>query len=185
MVDASGGIERAGFTVDPLPETGLQTFSGFLDATERELGRLAATGGAMLSADRGRMEKAHERWIGQPAMTERARGDEALTRSAELASAFLQQGPIVHFEAAPDHARLRLGPLLAFWPDGVAAFQLALRVYAAGRLPHEIRPLPGIGDLPLWWSIRENLAEEPGLVQPYLQLLAGEQPEWRYWAAVV
>lgn len=138
----------------------------------------------MLSADRGRMEKAHGRWTGRPAVTGRTRGDLALTRSAELAFAFLQEGPVVHFAAAPDNARLRLGPLLAFWPDGVAAFQLALRVYAAGRLPHEIRLSPEIGDLPLWWSMRENVAEEPGLAQPYLQLLAGEQPEWRYWAAV-
>lgn len=185
MTDAPCGIERAGFTVDPLPEAELQTLAGFLNAAEQELGRLGATGGAVLSADRGRMERAHGRWIGRPAVMGRTRGDVALMRSAGLAFAFLQESPIVQFETAPDHARLRLGPLLAFWPDGVAAFQLALRVYAAGRLPHEIRPLPGIGDLPLWWSMRENVAEEPGLVQPYLQLLAGEQPEWRYWAAVI
>lgn len=184
MTDASGGTGDAGFTVDPLPETKLQTFAGFLDSAERELGRLAATGGAVLSADRERMEKAHGCWIGGPAVTGRAGSDAVLTRAAGLAFAFLQEGPVVRFEAASDDARLRLGPLLAFWADGVAAFQLALRVYAAGRSPQEIRPLPGIGDLPLWWSMRENVAEEPGLVQPYLQLLAGEQPEWRYWAAV-
>ncbi len=184
MVDAATEIGLAGFTVDPLPASDLQTAAGFLDAAGREFGRLAARGGAMLSADRQRMEKAHGRWIGGSAMTGRARGDAALMRSAELASALLQEGPIVHSASAPDDARSRLGPLLAFWPDGVAAFQFALRVYAAERLPGEVRLSPGIGSLPLWWSMRENLAEEPGLVQPYLQLLAGEQPEWRYWAAV-
>ena len=183
MTDASTGSAFAGFTADPLPAAELRTAAGFLDAAERELGRLAEMGGAVLSVDRDRMEKAHGRWVARPDVTRHMRGDAALARSAGLASALLQEGPVVRSAAAPDAARSRLAPLLAFWPDGVAAFQLALRVYAAERSPHEVRLSRGIGELPLWWSMRENVAEEPGLVQPYLQLLAGEPPEWRYWAA--
>ena len=94
----------------------------------------------------------------------------------------LDAGPIVAFEPGADSAAAPLGAAARFWPDGLAAFHTALGLYATLRAPDLVARSPRALELPLWWSIRENLVEEPGLATPFLELLAGERPNGCYWS---
>ena len=112
-----------------------------------------------------------------------ARRARPAARCGVLVQSLLGAGPVVAFEPGADSAAAPLGAPARFWPDGLAAFHTALGLYATLRAPDLIARSPRALELSLWWSIRENLVEEPGLATPFLELLAGERPNWRYWFA--
>lgn len=121
------------------------------------------------------IERAFRRWMAQLPEARPGR-DPALTEAAGLIRALLEAPLLLRPRGGADACA-------AFWPDGVAAFVLALCSYAARRAPDRLPLSRDMDHLPLWWSIRENLAEEQGLARPFLQALAGEAPNWRYWAS--
>ena len=112
-----------------------------------------------------------------------ARCTRPAARCGVLVRSLLEAGPVVAFEPGADSAAAPLGAPARFWPDGLAAFHTALGLYAVLRAPDLVARSPRALELSLWWSIRENLLEESGLATPFLELLAGERPNWCYWSA--
>ena len=68
-----------------------------------------------------------------------------------------------------------------FWPEGHLYVSYCLAMRAAileeefGH--HMIRPIE-LDDIRVWQSFRENMAEDPALAIPFLDLFSGETPNW-------
>ena len=68
-----------------------------------------------------------------------------------------------------------------FWPEGsvYVAFCLNVRAAVLAQDFHEDQRLaPEMTDLRSWWSFRENVAEDSSLSIAFLDLFAGEDPDW-------
>lgn len=68
-----------------------------------------------------------------------------------------------------------------FWPEGYVyvAYCLNVRSAVLEQDFHEGRRLaPALGEIRTWWSFRENVAEDPSLGIAFLDLFAGEEPDW-------
>ena len=69
----------------------------------------------------------------------------------------------------------------AFWPEGYAyvTFCLNIRDAVLQQTYHETAGTSAtFHDLRTWWSFRENVAEDPRLALPFLELFAGISPVW-------
>lgn len=70
----------------------------------------------------------------------------------------------------------------AFWPEGYTATLFCLSVTAAAlaqEFDEATTLAPEVDDLRHWWSFRENVAEDPMLAVPFLEMFLGQQPLWR------
>ncbi len=68
-----------------------------------------------------------------------------------------------------------------FWPEGYlyVAFCLNVRGLVLEHDFHaEQTPSGSLHELRTWWSFRENVAQDPSLAIAFLDLFAGEEPEW-------
>lgn len=68
-----------------------------------------------------------------------------------------------------------------FWPDGYAYVAYCLNVRSAvleQDFREDQRIAPELAELRTWWSFRENVAEDPSLSIAFLDLFAGEEPDW-------
>lgn len=68
-----------------------------------------------------------------------------------------------------------------FWPEGYAyvAFCLNVRgLVIKADFDHEQHPSAVIDDLRTWWSFKENVEQDPTQAIGFLDLFAGDQPEW-------
>ena len=68
-----------------------------------------------------------------------------------------------------------------FWPEGYlyVAFCLNVRGLVLETDFHsEQHPSAALKETRTWWSFRENVAEDPSLAIAFLDLFAGDQPEW-------
>lgn len=68
-----------------------------------------------------------------------------------------------------------------FWPDGYAYVAYCLNVRSAvleQDFREDQRIAPELAELRTWWSFRENVAEDPSLSIAFLDLFAGDEPDW-------
>ena len=68
-----------------------------------------------------------------------------------------------------------------FWPEGYVyvAFCLNTRAAVLAQDFHEDQRLaPELTELRSWWSFRENVSDDPSLSIAFLDLFAGEDPDW-------
>jgi len=68
-----------------------------------------------------------------------------------------------------------------FWPEGYVyvAYCLNIRAAVLEQDFHEARDTaPALSEIRSWWSFRENVAEDPELAVAFLDLFAGEAPDW-------
>lgn len=68
-----------------------------------------------------------------------------------------------------------------FWPEGYlyVAFCLNVRGLVLERDYHaEQQPASALSEARSWWSFRENVAKDPSLAIAFLDLFAGDEPEW-------
>ncbi len=68
-----------------------------------------------------------------------------------------------------------------FWPEGYlyAAFCLNVRgLVLEVDFQREQHPGDAMNETRTWWSFRENVHEDPSLAIAFLDLFAGEEPEW-------
>lgn len=68
-----------------------------------------------------------------------------------------------------------------FWPEGYlyVAFCLNVRGLVLEKDFHSLqRPSPALAETGTWWSFRENVSEDSSLAIAFLDLFAGDQPEW-------
>ena len=94
--------------------------------------------------------------------------------------ALIQQNPLSVI-AMPAVADAEAGNPAYFWPEGsvYVAFCLNVRAAVLAQDFHEDQRLaPELTELRSWWSFRENVAEDPSLSIAFLDLFAGEDPDW-------
>lgn len=68
-----------------------------------------------------------------------------------------------------------------FWPEGhlYVAFCLDVRgLVISADFDGMQRVAPSVRDLRTWWSFRENVEEDPSRAIGFLDLFAGEEPDW-------
>ena len=68
-----------------------------------------------------------------------------------------------------------------FWPEGYlyVAFCLNVRGLVLETDYHsEQHPSEALNEARTWWSFRENVHDDPSLAIAFLDLFAGEEPEW-------
>lgn len=68
-----------------------------------------------------------------------------------------------------------------FWPDGYlyVAFCLNVRgLVLENDFASAQNISPVLNEVRTWWSFRENVAEDPSLAIAFLDLFAGDEPEW-------
>ena len=68
-----------------------------------------------------------------------------------------------------------------FWPEGYlyVAFCLNVRALVLEQDFHETQAIvPELSEARTWWSFRENAEEDPTLAIAFLDLFAGEEPDW-------
>ncbi len=69
----------------------------------------------------------------------------------------------------------------AFWPEGYACTMFCIAVTSAAMAQEfDAAPAlrPSIRDLRIWWSFRENAAEDPRVSIAFLDLILGRDPDW-------
>ncbi|MEM8786775.1 MAG: hypothetical protein AAGE76_00780 [Pseudomonadota bacterium] len=68
-----------------------------------------------------------------------------------------------------------------FWPEGYVyvAFCLNVRALVLEQdFQEKQATVPELSELRTWWSFRENTAADPALAMAFLDLFAGEAPQW-------
>lgn len=69
-----------------------------------------------------------------------------------------------------------------FWPEGYlyVAFCLNVRGLVLQSDFHgEQRPSDLLGEMRTWWSFKENVSEDPSQAIAFLDLFAGDEPQWQ------
>lgn len=69
-----------------------------------------------------------------------------------------------------------------YWPEGYVyvAFCLNVRAMVLEQDFHEKQSLvPALSEARTWWSFRENVEDDPNLAIAFLDLFAGEEPNWQ------
>lgn len=67
------------------------------------------------------------------------------------------------------------------WPEGYLYVSFCLNLRALVLQQDFKRDLPAVpkpGDARAWWSFKENVQYDPSLAIPFLDLFAGEEPNW-------
>lgn len=87
---------------------------------------------------------------------------------------------------AEDPLRANGSPMQAqgparYWAEGYAYVSYCLAVRGAVLLQdfnEDQQTAPILTEEPTWWSFRENVKEDPGLAVAFLDLFAGDPPDW-------
>ena len=90
------------------------------------------------------------------------------------------------FESAPaaalqSESGARANPPAEFWPEGYlyVSFCLRLRGLVLAQDFEDTPPSQPVSrDLRTWWSFRENLTIDPSRAIAFLDIFAGEEPDW-------
>ena len=90
------------------------------------------------------------------------------------------------FEAAPatslqSESGARANPPAEFWPEGYLYVSFCLRLRGlvlAQDFEDTLPSQPVSRDLRTWWSFRENLMIDPSRAIAFLDIFAGEEPDW-------
>ena len=149
----------------------------FEDRTAREEGET----GHRFEVDRAALARVFADWLAG-FQAQKPEADEAKPAYVGFAAGLMLRALI---EGAPARVAER-GPLLTedpagFWPEGhlYVAFCLDVRGQVIASDFHGAQRLaPALEDVRTWWSFRENVAEDPSRAIGFLDLFAGEEPDW-------
>jgi len=150
-------------------------FRAQLDETARETGN-------EYELDRVKLAEAFTAWLAafnaQKPGREEDRRDYVGFAAGLMLRMLIEKAPVRLRTAPPD-----ADPALPchYWPEGYlyVAFCLNTRGLV---LEHDFhgaqKPARELGDIRSWWSFRENVEEDPALAIAWLELFAGEEPDW-------
>lgn len=159
-----------------------QRMRWFLSVFEEELNRLEQDTGNRFEADRGVLAEVFAEWL-------RAFEAQKPTRMEDK-SAYVGFAAGLMLRSLIRHRPLRVTsrPSKAddsnpayFWPEGYAyvAFCLNVRgLVLTEDFGEEQQRNEAFDDVRTWWSFRENVAKDPGLALSFLDLFAGDDPNW-------
>lgn len=171
----------------------LRRLSFFDGHFRRHLDSLAARSGLAITVDPVRLTRAFLAW-GEDFMRQRAaasldRRDYIVFTAGMLLIRLLEAEPVTvtHRAAATAPAAGEVQEIIAFWPEGflyteycLNVLQAVLRQEFAGALPDAVQVTALADDLRVWWSLRENVAEDPGSAIGFFDLFVGSEPNWQF-----
>jgi hypothetical protein len=159
-----------------------QRMRWFLSVFEEQVARIEADSGNRFETDRGALATVFAEWLKafeaqKPQRVEDKAGYVGFAAGLMLRS-LIRHKPlrvVTRPEAADDN-----NPAF-FWPEGYAyvAFCLNVRGLVIEQdFQGEQHVSDALEDVRTWWSFRENVADEPGLAIAFLDLFAGDDPDW-------
>ncbi len=159
-----------------------QRLRWFVDVFEEQVSRMSMETGNRFSVDRGILVQVFAEWIKAFDAQKPSREDDKLAyvgfAAGLMLRALIKREPVTLLEkpVAADET----DPAY-FWPEGYlyVAFCLNVRGLVLEHDFHaEQKPGVSLQELRTWWSFRENVAEVPSLAIAFLDLFAGDDPEW-------
>ena len=159
-----------------------QRLRWFVDAFERQVARTEAETGNRYDVDRSRLTEVFAEWL-KSFEAQKPDRDEVKPAYVGFAAGLMlrtliRREPVTATRtggAADEENPAR------FWPEGYlyVAFCLNVRKLVLQSDYNAVQSRSEMLDDPrVWWSFRENVAEDPSLAIPFLDLFAGEEPRW-------
>lgn len=159
-----------------------QRLRWFVDAFEDQVRNTEAQTGNAFRVDRGSLAQVFADWLKAFEAQKPAREDDK-PAYVGFAAGLMLRTLIKHKPASlirrPEGAD-ESNPAY-FWPEGYlyVAFCLNVRGLVLESDYHfEQHPSDAINETRTWWSFRENVHEDPSLAIAFLDLFAGDEPEW-------
>jgi hypothetical protein len=154
----------------------------FVQTFRAQMDQMQTDTGLEFALDAGKLSAAFLDWLrafeaqrpGDPADRRRYTGFAAglmLRTLLEHAPATVQNPEQAQKADIPEH----------FWPEGYlyVSYCLTVRSAVLEQDFHETQPaVPELHDLRTWWSFRENATEDASAAISFLDLFAGETPDW-------
>lgn len=159
-----------------------QRMRWFLGAFKEQLERTSVETGNVFEVDEGALAGTFASWLKAFEAQKPERVEDKLAyvgfAAGLMLRALLQNRPAT-LKSRPEGCD-ETNPAF-FWPEGYlyVAFCLNVRGLVIERDFHGSQnPSEARDDLRVWWSFRENVDEDAGLAIAFLDLFAGEEPEW-------
>ena len=169
-------------TYDQPVRKSAQRLRWFVDAFERQVKNTETQTDNRFSVDRELMAQVFSEWR-HAFEAQKPRHAEDRLAYVGFAAGLMLRSLIRHKPAVlikrPDTAD-ESNPAY-FWPEGYlyVAFCLNVRgLVLESDFHSEQHPSDVLNETRTWWSFRENVAEDPSLAIAFLDLFAGDEPEW-------
>ncbi|SMX37903.1 hypothetical protein [Maliponia aquimaris] len=159
-----------------------QRLRWFVDAFERQVGNTETQTGNAFAIDRGALAQVFAEWLkafeAQKPTCEDDKPAYVGFAAGLMLRTLIRHKPAVCTErpAGADESNPAY-----FWPEGYlyVAFCLNVRGLVLQTDFHsEQHPSDALNETRTWWSFRENVHEDPSLAIAFLDLFAGDEPEW-------
>lgn len=159
-----------------------QRLRWFVDAFERQMENTETQTGNSFSIDRGALAQVFAEWL-KAFEAQKPSQDEDKLAYVGFAAGLMLRTLIKHKPVTllgrPENAD-ESNPAY-FWPEGYlyVAFCLNVRGLVLETDFHfEQHPSAALQETRTWWTFRENVHEDPSLAIAFLDLFAGDEPEW-------
>lgn len=169
-------------TYDQPVRKSAQRLRWFVDAFERQVKNTETQTDNHFSVDRALMAQVFSEWR-QAFEAQKPKHAEDRLAYVGFAAGLMLRSLIRHKPAAlikrPDNAD-ESNPAY-FWPEGYLYVVFCLNVRGLvleSDFHSEQHPSDVLNETRTWWSFRENVAEDPSLAIAFLDLFAGDEPEW-------
>ncbi|WP_417525505.1 hypothetical protein [Marinovum sp.] len=167
---------------DPPLHKSAQRLRWFVGAFEAQRERTETETGNRYVVDQGRLTQVFTDWIRafeaqKPSQSQDNRAYVGFAAGLMLRT-LIKLNPVTHSDTPT--AADKTNPAY-FWPEGYlyVAFCLNVRGLVLEKDFHAAQtPSPALSEARTWWSFRENVAQDPGLAIAFLDLFAGDEPEW-------
>ena len=160
----------------------VQRLRWFVDAFQEQAARTAEETGIEFDVDQSLLAGAFSSWLRSfdaQKPTEPGRRVPFVGFAAGLMLRSLVQSGPATAGSAPQTADA--GCPAEYWPEGYlyVSFCLNLRALVLQQdFEKEPPAVPKLRDARAWWSFKENVQSDPSLAIPFLDLFAGEEPDW-------
>lgn len=159
-----------------------QRLRWFVDVFERQVERTSTETGNRFSVDRGALAQVFAEWLKEFEAQKPSREEDKLSyvgfAAGLMLRTLLRKKPVTLLDKPGDADESNPA---YFWPEGYLYVAFCLNVRGLV-LEHDFHagqtPSGSLHELRTWWSFRENVAEDPSLAIAFLDLFAGDEPEW-------
>lgn len=169
-------------TSQPPLRKSVQRMRWFIGAFEEQVRRTETETANSYRVDRGALAEVFVEWLKAFEAQKPARDEDKLAYVGFAAGLMLRtliRRKPASLAARPEGAD-ETNPAY-FWPEGYlyVAFCLNVRgLVLETDFDAEQTPNAALTETGTWWSFRENVREDPSLAIAFLDLFAGDQPEW-------
>lgn len=169
------------FAPDPPVRKSAQRLRWFVRAFEDHVARAEAETGHCFAVDRTALARVFAAWLHDFQAQKPVRDEDKPAyvgfAAGLMLRALIAGAPVRIRSRAPGDA----SDPARFWPEGhlYVGFCLDVRgMVIASDFAGTQHVAPALQDLRTWWSFRENVAEDPSRAIGFLDLFAGEAPDW-------